>query len=479
MSRAPVAIVLALAGLLGTPAAGSAGTLAPAGRWLKDSHGRVVIIHGLQVAHKKPPYHPPPHSFGQADGRNIARWGFNAVRLAWFWKGVEPRRGQIDRRYVGEIAREGRVLSSHRLYTLLEAHQDIYNEKVHGAGFPDWATLTDGVPVQPGTPGVDSFGPASERAFDNLYANRNGTADAFARAWTVMAGAFRRNPRMLGYDLFNEPYPGTQTPTCQQPAGCPLFDRTSLQAIQDRLAVAVRGADPRPIVFYEPHVYFDFGAASYLDRPPAAAGPAGFAFHDYCLAGLAGPPDHESSSPGYASCPTADERVMDNATATAARMAVPPLFDEFGDTQDLAQIRRIVDLADSHLMSWIYWGYKDWVDVPGGLGSGALFDDSDDNATLRRAKLAVLSEPYPQATAGTPLEFRFDPRTRTMTYTYAPAASVRAPTVVFAAPLQYPTGYRATVRGARILSRPGAARLRIANRPGARRVSVELTPRRA
>src|SRR3546814_15311818 len=83
-------------------------------------------------------------------------------------------------------------------------------------------------------------------------------------------------------------------------------------------------------------------------------------------------------------------------------MAAPPLFNEFGDTQDLQQIRRLIALADSHRIGWMYWGYKDWTDVPGGAGDGGLFDDDDDNRTLRDAKLDVLSEPYPMAVAGTP-----------------------------------------------------------------------------
>jgi endoglycosylceramidase len=292
-----------------------------------------------------------------------------------------------------------------------------------------------------------------------------------------MAGAFRSNPRLLGYDLFNEPYPGSQDPTCMQPIGCPAFDRLSLEPLESKLAAAVRAQDPSTIAFFEPHLYFDFGVASWLDRPPAAAGPAGFAFHDYCLAPIfAGQPDHESSSPGYPTCPYEDEHVMENGEAAAAAMNAPVLFDEFGDTQDVTDIERVVQLADSHLMSWLYWSYKDWVDAPGGAGSGPLFDDSNDNATLRTAKLAVLSEPYPQATAGTPLAYRYDATSDTFTDRYAADAAVKAPTLIYVPPLHYPNGYAVSVTGARVVSKPGSNRLTLDNEPGARQVSVTIRP---
>ena len=273
------------------------------------------------------------------------------------------------------------------------------------------------------------------RAFDNLYANTDGIADAFARAWSVVASGFRGDPMLLGYDLFNEPNPGSQWEACANPAGCPAFDQTSLEPLEDRLAAAVRPADRSAIAFYEPNIYFDSGVPSWLRAPPPASGPGGFAFHDYCLvAQLTGQPDHESAAPGYPACRPVDHQVFGNALRAATAMGVPPLFDEFGDTQDLGQIERVLKLADRNFTGWVYWSYKDWVDDPGGQGSGPLFDDSDDDGTLRTAKLAALSEPYPVATAGVPLSTRWDPTTGAFSYAYLPDRRISAPTVIFAAP---------------------------------------------
>lgn len=443
-----------------TPAAG--GPLAPLhpdGRWLKDRAGRIVIVHGLQVAHKTPPYLPPARSFTDRDARWIASLGFNSVRLAWFWSGVEPRQGAYDERYIARYAAQARMLMRRGIFVLAEAHQDVYSERVFGAGFPDWATLTDGLPPGGRSGFSDYFKPATLRAFDSLNSNRDGLQDAFAAAWGRMAGALRADPRLLGYDLYNEPWPGSAVDQCGSARGCPAWDRDVLGPLQDRLARAVRAHDRRGIAWYEPNLFFDFARPTYLSRRRADVGPVGFSFHAYCTAGAARP-DRESTVPGYArKCGRADGRVFSNGEAAARRLGGPPLFAEFGDTQDVRHIQRLVDLADSRRDGWLYWGWKDWVDVPGGKGHGALFANSDDDSTFRARKAAALAEPYPMATAGVPLAWRFDPATKVFTFRWRPGAAIAAPTVVAVPPINFPRGYRVSVRGARVVSRPGAARL--------------------
>jgi endoglycosylceramidase len=470
--RRALGAALALAALAAPCAASPAprGPLHPDGRWLKDRHGRVVIVHGLQLAHKSPPYHPPRASFGRADARLFRSLGLNAVRLAWFWAGLEPERGRYDRAYLAEIVRAGRLLAAQDVFLLVESHQDLYGPKVRGSGFPEWATRDDGAPLGPdmGFPG-NYFSPATIRAFDNLWANADGIGDAYAAAWEVVARAFRRSPMLLGYDLFNEPWPGSRWPQCAQPLGCPDFDRDVLGPFQDALAAGVRRADPRGIVFYEPHLLFDFGAASGLPRPPEPVGPRGLSWHAYCLGDQGG-------AAGQGLCPAEDGVVFGNALATARAMDAVPLFSEFGDTDDRAAIERYLELADAHLMSWLYWGYKDWGDTPGGAGHGSLFADDTDNTTLDRAKAMLLSRPYPMAVAGVPEAYRFDPASGTFTLRYAPDRTVRAPTVVFVPRRRYRSGYAVAVAGARVTSRRHAPYLTLATRPRARTVRVTVTP---
>src|SRR5690349_19702555 len=62
------------------------------GRWLVDEHGRVVIVHGLNLVWKHAPYVPPAtaEGFTAADARWMRRHGFNGARLGTLWAGVTP-----------------------------------------------------------------------------------------------------------------------------------------------------------------------------------------------------------------------------------------------------------------------------------------------------------------------------------------------------------------------------------------------------
>src|SRR5204863_2384680 len=61
------------------------------GRWITDAQGRVVIVHGLNMVYKLPPYYPSKAGFGADDAKFLARNGFDAVRLGVIYKAVEPK----------------------------------------------------------------------------------------------------------------------------------------------------------------------------------------------------------------------------------------------------------------------------------------------------------------------------------------------------------------------------------------------------
>src|SRR5207244_13298276 len=123
-----------------------------------------------------------------------------------------------------------------------------------------------------------------------------GVADRYAAMAGALARTFRAQPYLLGYELFNEPYPGSQYATCMNPAGCPVFD-AQLSAFYRHVIVSVRSADRSHLVFYEPNLFFDFGSNTNLSDPAGGDRGTGFAFHDYCLGAGAGDalppaPDH-------------------------------------------------------------------------------------------------------------------------------------------------------------------------------------------
>ena len=166
------------------------------------------------------------------------------------------------------------LLGRHDITSLLDFHQDLYNERFEGEGWPDWAVIDDGLPAEPklGFPGNYLGMPALSRAFDHFWANDGGLQDCYAAAWAHVAERFKANRNVLGYDLMNEPWPGSDYPTCLQTEGCAAFD-AELDAFNQRTLDAIRAVDRETLVFYEPNVIFNNGYPTYVGR--ARRRPAG------------------------------------------------------------------------------------------------------------------------------------------------------------------------------------------------------------
>ncbi|MDX6652491.1 MAG: endoglycosylceramidase, partial [Solirubrobacterales bacterium] len=141
-----LAAVLALA----LPASASASSpLGHSGRWITDAQGRVVTLHGVNMVYKVAPYDPAGAGFDAEDIDFLARKGFNTVRLGLIYKAIEPNPGSYNDRYLNHVAATQRALARRGIYSLLDFHQDLYNERFQGEGWPDWAVQDDGLPAEP------------------------------------------------------------------------------------------------------------------------------------------------------------------------------------------------------------------------------------------------------------------------------------------------------------------------------------------
>jgi endoglycosylceramidase len=441
------------------------------GRWFRDRHGRAVVLHGLFGVWKVAPFYPPddatlPTGFTEADADHFRDLGFDVMRLAWFWRGLEPAPGVVDPAYLEGIAAVVQKLAARGVFVVLDAHQDMYGERFKGLGFPDWATEDDGIPLGPdrGFP-LNYLSPATSRAFDNLYADRAGLWDAFGHAWTVMARRFLREHMVVGYDLMNEPWPGSKAATCSAPAGCRSWDRSTLQPFLDAIAAAIRAVDRRRTVFYEPIITFNQGASTGLGTPPPGVAPAGLSFHNQCPTRAAYQITHDPTLVEQARtiCPPVETRVMQNAEDAAARLGGPPLMTEVAATTDADYdgLNCLLERSERFMTGFTY-----------GLSwrSGEL-------RALDPVKTAVLARTYPRAVAGTPLEYGFDVRTGRFHLRYATRARTHGQTVITVpVGVQYPGGYQVTAAGARVTSAPGASVLTLRNRRDVQEVEVEVTP---
>jgi endoglycosylceramidase len=477
-------------------------TYGHAGRFITDSQGRVLTLHGVNMVNKiaASGYAPDAIGFGRDDARFLGRNGLNVVRLGIIWKALEPQPGVYDDAYLGRIVRTYRLLHKQGISVLLDFHQDLYNERFQGEGAPDWAVVgqaaTEPAVPQSGFPANYVLQNAVNHAYDAFWANTQvpgtgkGVQDLYASAWAHVAKRFRRKPGIVGYNLFNEPWMGTPLQQCAltgggtSPDSCGIkeFEATTLTDFHRRVTQAIRRVDTRTMAFPAPILTFDFGGVTGVGRVSKRAG---FAFNAYCgqvdpLIGALVP--YLLGKP----CSFSANLSLTHALDESRRNGDALFMTEFGATDDIANFADYLNGANALDISWTYWAYCGCGD-PTTSGAGntqaVVLDPSQPltGGNVKTDKLLVLAEPYATVTSGTPRSSSFDAGTRVLRFVYRtkPAGKGRrfAPdsvTKLSVPAIEYPAGYRVRVSGARVASRPRARVLQLAQCGHARSVKVSV-----
>ena len=190
-----------------------------------DSAGRERIFNGINLCDKgcyeegnDERLYKPDEYFSEEVIKTLAEGGFNIVRLGLTWDAVEPEPGKYNEEYLAKIHTVADRLAKYGMYFYLDMHQDLYSgaKECAGDGAPDWACLTDGAKQHP-TRFVWAegyfWGKAVHRAFDSFWQNReyNGIPlqTYFCNMWKHVAEEFKDHPALFGFDMLNEPFPGT------------------------------------------------------------------------------------------------------------------------------------------------------------------------------------------------------------------------------------------------------------------------------
>jgi endoglycosylceramidase len=493
---------------------------APGGQYLYDQEGRVVFFHGVNVVYKLPPYelYPAPGkpwNFSASDASLMAKLGFNVVRLGMTWSGLEPGTapandpaicarsaphdpGQFNQAvldsYLAKLSQTVDLLGRFHIYTLLDMHQDVYNEAFDGEGAPNWAVCTDGVPsIDPPGRWSRSYGTAAaEIAYHNFWTNDvvGDLQGEYDRVWSAVASYFRSNPWVLGYDPFNEPFSKSLVSRgdehfdgqleCfyagKKHIGLPAHGAPAIKCpAQDPAAgviPAILASDPNRLVFYEPDIYGRHGAPNFV-------GPMNFPnlvlnVHIYCSyrSGKTGNPTDIAacvSQEARALKTRSEDRVDD---ASPAQPGGPAWFvSEFGATSNAPLLHQITTEEDQFLVGWTYWSWKHYDDPTGSADEGLVMSNGRLRSTAR-----VLARTYPEAIAGKPTAMSFDPTTGAFQLRYVPDHAVHAPTVIFVpTQIHYPNGYCAQVSGGTVISKTGSELLDVKNARVGRTVRISVS----
>ena len=419
------------------------GGLSHVGRWLTDASGRVVMLHGVNMVEKDPPYYPSAFGFNNADAAWLQANGLNVVRLGVLATGLMPSPGQISEHYLYHLASTVENLDHHGIYVLLDLHQDGFGPTVGSDGFPSWMTVTgNAVNNHVGFPFYYLSDPATQQAFQSLWGNVKGPnairlQTGVATMMHALAQQFAQSENVIGYDVFNEPWPGTiWSPCLTTPTGCPTLDRTELDPLYTKVDRAIRSAGSTQLVFVEPFSLFNYGTARTNIRLPGSDPASGLSFHQYAT-------------------DAADaQNVLANALAWSAHTGGALLNTEWGATTDGAAITTQADQFDQALIPWIFWAFTSEA-----VANLAL---PPSGSNVVASTVDALVRPYPTVIAGTPTSISYNSASHdfvTSWSTIAPTGK-RSPagaTTTIAVPeLDYPSGYSVSVAGASVTSAPCA-----------------------
>ncbi|GGH16178.1 cellulase family glycosylhydrolase [Paenibacillus segetis] len=184
------------------------------GQRIVNEDGAQVILSGVNLVCKD-----KAKGYVEPCGEDLFTWfheqGFNVIRLGLIWDGVEPEPGVYDNEYLAKIKQQIIWAKQNDLYVFLDMHQDLYSSR-YGDGAPEWATFSDNLPHIVGQIWSDAYleSPALNRAMDHFWANAPasdgiGLQDHYASMWKYAAQFFADCTNIIGYDMMNEPYPGS------------------------------------------------------------------------------------------------------------------------------------------------------------------------------------------------------------------------------------------------------------------------------
>lgn len=184
------------------------------GNQFVDNQGRQVILNGINVVSKSKAEGYIPTG-GPELYANLEKLGANCIRFIIIWDRLESEPGVYNEEYLKEIDQRIAWAKENNIFVVLDMHQDLYSVK-YSDGAPEWATLDEGKPHTTGAIWSDAYvmSEAVQTAFDNFWLNKPvsdgiGVQDHYAALWKHIAKRYANNSTVIGYDIMNEPFPGS------------------------------------------------------------------------------------------------------------------------------------------------------------------------------------------------------------------------------------------------------------------------------
>ena len=169
------------------------------GKRFVDEYGRHRIFSGINYTDKNPKLYCiiNDKDFTEFHIKKLSECGFNIIRLGVTWEGIEPEPGKYNEEYIDKIVYFMDMCHKYGMYVFIDMHQDLYGPKKNKLV---WATGY-------------FWGKVVHNCFDNFWANKEvdgiGLQTYFINMWKHIAERVKDHPALFGFDLFNEPFPGS------------------------------------------------------------------------------------------------------------------------------------------------------------------------------------------------------------------------------------------------------------------------------
>lgn len=449
-------------------------TISVNGKRLVDEYGRERIFNGINFVYKGV----------EKDDDGVIRYktdltdeklaalksrGINIIRLGLTWAGIEPTMGEYNKEYLDGYKAVLKMCEKHEIYVYIDWHQDLFSWfcMSAGDGAPEWACIHTKEQKNQLLIWAEGyfFHKDIHKSFDSFWNNEEvagrGLRDRFCDMLTYTADYMKDCKAVIGYDVFNEPFPGTPggkmfRSIVKNGVETILFnkrvnrkklvkDAVSME-IMEMLSVADDHKVYRGLIGNTKQLMYEFDTKRYYPFLVAAAeairkvDKTGIIFSENCYFSNLGIPcsvprivykdgtreeNHIFSPHGYDI--TVDTPLTNNASPyrvdfifneherTQERMDVPVLVGEWGGmvpgSDEYPALEHLIEKFDNNKWSHTYWHY---------------FDNFENNKIMD-----ILSRPLPQAVAGTIKKYSYDRKEKIFTLTYKGSSDIKAPTIIY------------------------------------------------
>ena len=438
----------------------------------------------------------------------LAENGVNILRLGMTWAGVEPEPEAYNETYLEGVKAVIRRCEKYGVYVFVDFHQDLFSAYCYsGDGAPRWACKqpADGRKTRVIWAEGYFFSRSVQRSFDAFWRNEpvlgKGLRDRFCEMLRYTVRYLNDCPNVIGYDVFNEPFPGsagvgvglrllrdsffTLTLSRNVDRGRLLralrrgdvmealsavddpvvhrsmimgaapqiarFDRECYTPFLCAAAAAIRAESPNAILFMENSYFSNLGIPCETPRVTYPDGSEeknlAFAPHGYDIT-VDTPPTNEAS-------PHRVDFIFNEHRKKQPQMNVPVLVGEWGGMvpggERYPALEHLIDRFDANGWSQTYWHYSPEI-AEGRIGE-------------------ILRRPYPMAVAGEIVKYGYDRKNDVFDLSYTGDGAVKAPTLIY---LPKPPARVYSTKQYRLLEKDGSFLLLVNAGKGACAVKVEF-----